>query len=87
MADKLLDITDLNVSFHVNGGEKQILHDVNIQVRPHETVCIVGESGSGKSVTSLATMGLLASNGHITSGSIKFNDCPVLMARSDSTLH
>lgn len=73
MADKLLDITDLNVSFHVNGGEKQILHDVNIQVRPHETVCIVGESGSGKSVTSLATMGLLASNGHITSGSIKFN--------------
>lgn len=73
MADNLLDITDLNVSFHVNGGEKQILHDVNIKVRPHETVCIVGESGSGKSVTSLATMGLLASNGHITSGSIKLN--------------
>jgi oligopeptide/dipeptide ABC transporter ATP-binding protein len=41
-------------------------------VAPGRTLSIVGESGSGKSVTSLATMRLLASNGFVAGGEITF---------------
>ena len=34
---------------YVNYGEKEILHDVDLQVAQEEIVMIVGESGSGKS--------------------------------------
>lgn len=34
---------------YVNYGEKEILHDVDLQVDQEEIVMIVGESGSGKS--------------------------------------
>jgi len=33
---------------YVNYGEKEILHDVDLQVAQEEIVMIVGESGSGK---------------------------------------
>ena len=36
---------------YVNYGEKEILHDVDLQVAQEEIVMIVGESGSGKSTT------------------------------------
>ncbi len=30
-------------------GTKLILHDVNLDIQPHEVVCLIGASGSGKS--------------------------------------
>lgn len=30
-------------------GQTLVLHDVNLDVRPHEVVCLIGASGSGKS--------------------------------------
>ena len=33
---------------YVNYGEKEILHDVDLQVAQEEIVMIVGESGSGE---------------------------------------
>ena len=44
---------------YVNYGEKEILHDVDLQVAQEEIVMIVGESGSGKSTLVRSIMGLL----------------------------
>ena len=43
---------------YVNYGEKEILHDVDLQVAQEEIVMIVGESGSGKSTLVRSIMGL-----------------------------
>ena len=51
---------------YVNYGEKEILHDVDLQVAQEEIVMIVGESGSGKSTLVRSIMGLLGEEGHIT---------------------
>ena len=55
---------------YVNYGEKEILHDVDLQVAQEEIVMIVGESGSGKSTLVRSIMGLLGEEGHITKGNI-----------------
>ena len=55
---------------YVNYGEKEILHDVDLQVDQEEIVMIVGESGSGKSTLVRSIMGLLGEEGHITKGNI-----------------
>ncbi|MDG3062210.1 ABC transporter ATP-binding protein [Lacticaseibacillus casei] len=72
MLEPVLAVQNLNVDFETDQGTKQILHDISLTVHPHETVCLVGESGSGKSVTSFSVMGLLPQNGHVASGSIRF---------------
>jgi peptide/nickel transport system ATP-binding protein/oligopeptide transport system ATP-binding protein len=43
-------------------------------VEKGETLAIVGESGSGKSVTSLALMGILPTNGEVYNGDLRFED-------------
>lgn len=56
----------------VNYGEKEILHQVELQVAQKEIVMIVGESGSGKSTLIRSIMGLLENGGRITKGDIVF---------------
>lgn len=70
--DLLLEIKGLHIDFAGNEGVVHAIHDLNLSINKGETIGIVGESGSGKSVTSLAVMGLLPSNGSITRGSIRF---------------
>jgi len=71
MADPLLEIRDLAVSFRTDAGAVRALDGVSLTIPRGKTVGLVGESGSGKSVTSLAVMGLLPRPAAEVRGSIK----------------
>lgn len=70
--ERILKIRDLSISFQTDNGNVKAIRGVNFDLYKGETIAIVGESGSGKSVTTKAIMGILASNGHIDSGSIEY---------------
>jgi peptide/nickel transport system ATP-binding protein len=59
MAEPLLRVRDLEVSFATRQGVIAPVRGVSFQVNHHETLGIIGESGCGKSVTAQALMGLL----------------------------
>ncbi|KKO54017.1 ABC transporter ATP-binding protein [Paenibacillus sp. DMB20] len=70
---RLLEVQDLRVSFHVRGGEVQAVRGIGFHVEPGEAVAIVGESGCGKSVTAQAIMRLLPHPpARIHQGAIRF---------------
>lgn len=70
--DRVLSIRDLNISFETSSGMVNAIRGVRMDLFRGETIAIVGESGSGKSVTVKTIMGIMASNGHIDSGSINY---------------
>ena len=70
--EKILEVRDLSISFKTTAGSVNAIRGVNLDLYRGETVAIVGESGSGKSVTAKAAMGILAKNGQVNGGSIKF---------------
>ena len=55
----ILDARNIGVSFRVEGGVVDAVHDVSFQLHKGETIALVGESGSGKSVTARTVMKLL----------------------------
>jgi peptide/nickel transport system ATP-binding protein len=69
----LLEVEDLAVSFDVRGGRMMATDGVSLAIAPGETLGIVGESGSGKSVMAYSLVGLLARNGRVDRGSIRFD--------------
>lgn len=72
--ENILEVNDLNISFHTFAGEVKAIRGANFQLKKGETLAIVGESGSGKSVTTKAIMRLLPeSNSEIKSGEILFD--------------
>lgn len=68
MSEYVLEVENLEVSY----GSTPVLHDVSFTLAPGERLGIVGQSGSGKSTTVSAVLGLLAGNGRITQGRIRF---------------
>src|SRR5699024_7103043 len=72
MSESVLDVTDLQVSFTASGDTVPAVRGVSFALHKGEVLAVVGESGSGKSVTAPAIVGLLAGNGRIDAGAIRF---------------
>ncbi|MEK4761817.1 ABC transporter ATP-binding protein [Viridibacillus sp. FSL E2-0187] len=72
--EKILEVKNLELSFHTFAGEVKAIRGVNFDLKKGETLAIVGESGSGKSVTTKAIMRLLPeSSSEFKNGQILFN--------------
>lgn len=59
MAEKLLEVKDLEVSFKTYAGLVKAVRGVSFHVNKGETLALVGESGCGKTVTAKAIIGIL----------------------------
>jgi peptide/nickel transport system ATP-binding protein len=68
----LLAVSDLSVSFDVDGQQQVAVASASFEVRRGEILAIVGESGSGKSVSAMSILGLLPRNATV-GGSILFD--------------
>ncbi|KAB2374169.1 dipeptide/oligopeptide/nickel ABC transporter permease/ATP-binding protein [Actinomadura montaniterrae] len=68
---ELLSIRGLAVAYaRPDGTEAEVVHGVDLDVRPGEIVGLVGESGSGKTQTAFSVLGILPDGGHVTRGSV-----------------
>jgi peptide/nickel transport system ATP-binding protein len=79
----LLEVEDLHVEFTTARGVVRAVEGISYKVRAGEVVALVGESGCGKSVSSLAIMRLLAHNGRVTQGRVRFNGRDILQISLD----
>lgn len=70
--DNVLEVRNLQTSFSTDQGEVRAVDGVSFDVPKGKTIGIVGESGSGKSITSLSILRLLAGNGKIKGGEVRF---------------
>jgi microcin C transport system ATP-binding protein len=82
MADSLLNVKDLTVTFAAGDSRVEAVRGVSFDLDKGETLALVGESGSGKSVTALSVMQLLpypmASHG--PASSIRFDGTELVRA-------
>jgi len=80
MADTVLEITNLAVTFDTPDEEVEAVKGISLTIDKGECLGIVGESGSGKSQTFLAAFGLSSENAIVT-GQVKFQGREVLTLR------
>ncbi len=73
MSEHLLEIEGLVVTLGTRQGEQEIVHGIDLQVRPGETLGVVGESGSGKTLTMLAVMRLLSPPLRVSGGTVRLD--------------
>lgn len=67
---------------HAGYGKLEILHGVNLEVRPQELVCVIGPNGAGKSTALKAILGIL----HPKSGRILLEGKEITRLRPDQVL-
>ncbi|MCB9252920.1 MAG: ABC transporter ATP-binding protein [Flavobacteriales bacterium] len=67
-----------NVSFRYEGGSKQVLKDINLSIKPGETVLITGKNGAGKTtLINLLCRMYEASGGSITFDGVDIKDIEI----------
>jgi peptide/nickel transport system ATP-binding protein len=71
---RVLDVDSLAVRIPMRHGLAHPVDGVSFHVNAGECLGIVGESGCGKSMTGLALMGLLPSQGYVSGGSMRLGD-------------
>ncbi|MDE1993006.1 MAG: ABC transporter ATP-binding protein [Rhizobiaceae bacterium] len=72
MADQLLKVEDLTISFPSDAGPVGVVRSISFEVG-REIVALVGESGSGKSMTGRAVMGLLPRRAEVRAKTLSFD--------------
>ena len=80
MADTILEIGDLHVTFDTPRGSLHALAGVELSVRRGEAVGLVGETGSGKTVTALSALGLLPPTATVSAGRLVVGDHDLMTA-------
>ncbi|WMN15527.1 MULTISPECIES: ABC transporter ATP-binding protein [Pseudomonas] len=68
MTQALIELRGLKVAF----GATEVVHGLDLQIRPGECLALVGESGSGKSVTAHSILQLLDPRAARIAGSIRY---------------
>lgn len=76
---RLLEVEDLNVTFHTRTGKVDAVRDVSFALG-QERLGIVGESGSGKSQTGRAILGLTPYPGRTRARKLVFDGIDLLAA-------
>ncbi|PWM47037.1 MAG: peptide ABC transporter ATP-binding protein [Clostridiales bacterium] len=72
MAEKILEVNNLQTSFFTDAGEVKAVNGVSFNLEKGQTLGIVGESGSGKSVTAYSILQILDNPGKIVGGEVLF---------------
>ncbi len=80
MAERLLEVEDLEVSFATEDGVVHAVDGASFTVDRGELVAIVGESGSGKSVTVMTLMGLTRGPNSRFAGAARLGDTDLIGA-------
>ena len=83
MADPLLQVEDLTVSFATEEGVVQAVDGVSFDLAAGEVLAVVGESGSGKSVTAMTLMGLTRSPNARFEGTATYKSTELIGASED----
>jgi peptide/nickel transport system ATP-binding protein len=78
MAERLLQVTDLKVSFATEDGIVRAVDGVSFELNRGQVLGIVGESGSGKSVTAMTLLGLTRDKNTRFEGEILYKGRDVL---------
>jgi oligopeptide/dipeptide ABC transporter ATP-binding protein len=85
MADPILEVNDLAVSFATDEGKVQAVDGVSFDLQKGEVLALVGESGCGKSVTVMTVLGLTRSPNARFEGTIGYKG-EELVEADDATL-
>jgi len=85
MAQPVVSVKNLEVSFRTDNGVLNAVRDLSFELGEQEVLGIVGESGSGKSVTSLALIGLLPKTADVT-GSVQI-DGEEIVGRTEKEMY
>jgi peptide/nickel transport system ATP-binding protein len=72
MAQPLLDVENLRVTFGTNGLAPEVVSGVSFSVYPGEVLGLIGESGSGKTVTGLALLRLLPEQARAEADTLRY---------------
>src|SRR6184192_635112 len=84
MAEPLLSVKDLKVSFRTEDGLVRAVDGISFTVDEGEVVGIVGESGSGKSVTMMSVMRLITDPNVIYQGEILYKGRNLMQVSRDA---